>query len=128
MYVDEITRQIIGSAFRVHNGLGSGFLEKVYENALYIELKEAGFKVLQQHPVPVYYRNRMVGDYFADLLVDDQIVVEIKAVGNLAPIHEVQLVNYLAGTNLDTGLLINFGSSVEVKRKYRVYKPKDPAA
>jgi len=125
--VDEITKRIIGCAFRVHNGLGSGFLEKVYENALCIELREAGFKVLQQHPVPVYYRNIMVGDYFADLLVNDQIVVEIKAVENLAPIHEVQVVNYLAGANLDTGLLINFGHSVEVKRKFRTYKPKDPA-
>ena len=128
MKMDQVTKQIIGCAFRVHNGLGSGFLEKVYENALCIELREAGFKVLQQHPVPVYYRNIMVGDYFADLLVDDQIVVEIKAVENLAPIHEVQVVNYLAGTNLDTGLLINFGQSVEVKRKFRTYKPKDPAA
>lgn len=127
MKVDEITKRIIGCAFRVHNGLGSGFLEKVYENALCIELREAGFKVLQQHPVPVYYRNIMVGDYFADLLIDDQIVVEIKAVENLAPIHEVQVVNYLAGANLDTGLLINFGHSVEVKRKFRTYKPKDPA-
>jgi len=127
MNVDDITKKIIGSAFRVHNTLGSGFLEKVYENALCIELREADFKVLQQHPVPVYYCNRMVGDYFADLLIDDQIVVEIKAVENLASIHEVQLVNYLAGTNLDTGLLINFGQSVEVKRKFRFYKPKDPA-
>lgn len=106
MKIDEITKRITGCGLRIHNGLGTGFMEKVYRNTLCIELREAGFKVLQQYPIQVYYRYNIVGDYFADLLVNDQIVVEIKAVENLASIHEMQVINYLAGINSDTGLLI----------------------
>ncbi len=118
----EITHKIIGCAYTVHNQLGAGFLEKVYENALCIELEKQGFHVQQQYPIKVYYDNRIVGEYFADLFVNNQFVIEIKAVENLHPKHEVQLVNYLKGTGVDIGLLINFGSSVEVKRKYREYQ------
>ncbi|MCK4661767.1 MAG: GxxExxY protein [Bacteroidales bacterium] len=120
---DKLTEKIIACAFKVHNTLGSGFLEKVYENALRIELKKAGFNVEQQYPIPVYYDDEQVGDYYADLLVNKKIIIELKAVENMIAKHEVQLVNYLAGTGFEIGLLINFGSSVEVKRKYRIYKP-----
>jgi GxxExxY protein len=122
MDVAEITETIIGCAFRVHNELGSGFLEKVYENALTFELAELGLQVKQQEPIPVYYRQKIVGEYYADLLVEDRILVELKAVKSIVMEHEMQLVNYLAATGKEDGLLINFGSSVQVKRKYRQYK------
>ena len=119
---DQLTHEIIGAAFQVHNTLGSGFLEKVYQNAMVVELKKRGFIVDQQFPIAVFYEEVQVGQYFADLMVNNQLIVELKAVENLLPIHEVQLVNYLQGTGTDIGLLINFGSKVEVKRKYRLYK------
>ena len=90
-----------------------------------IELAEAGLTAAQQHPIPVVYHGEIVGDYFADLIVEDRLIVELKAVQNVAKEHEVQLVHYLAATRIDDGLLINFGSSVDVKRKFRTYKPKD---
>ena len=119
---DDITEVIIGCAFAVHNKLGSGFLEKVYENALRIELEKKGLKVKQQEPIKVWYEGQVIGDYVADLWVEDRIIVELKAVQFLTKEAEVQLVNYLTATRTDTGLLINFGSSVQVKRKYREYK------
>jgi GxxExxY protein len=121
---NELTRAIIGFAYKVHNALGPGFLEKIYENALRIELEKAGFKVKQQEPINVMYDGEIVGEYSADLWVDEQVVVELKANLTLAKEHEVQLVNYLAATGISDGLLINFGSSVQVRRKYREYKPK----
>jgi GxxExxY protein len=123
MDAEVITERIIGCAYRVHNELGVGFLEKVYENALAFELAESGLQVKQQEPIPVYYRQKVVGEYFADLLVEDRILVELKAVRSIVSEHEVQLVNYLAATGKEDGLLINFGSSVQVKRKYRQYRP-----
>jgi len=125
MQHEELTKQIIACAYKVHNTLGAGFLEKVYENSLKIELQKSGFEVYQQYPINVYYSGQLVGEYYADLLVNNLIIIELKAVENLQPLYETQLVNYLKGTGLDIGLLINFGSSVEVKRKYRVYKPKE---
>ncbi|NLH17423.1 MAG: GxxExxY protein [Phycisphaerae bacterium] len=119
----EITEIIIGCAYRVHNELGSGFLEKVYENALALELVGSGLQVKQQEPIAVYYRQKLVGEYFADLVVEDRLLIELKAIRSLAAEHEVQLVNYLAATGKEDGLLINFGSSVQVKRKYRQYRP-----
>jgi GxxExxY protein len=119
-----LTGTIIGGAFKVHNTLGHGFLEKVYENALRIELVKQGLEVKQQEPIKVYYEGQVVGDYYADLWVEDRVIVEIKAVRALNKAHEVQLVNYLTATGVDTGLLLNFGPSVEVKRKFREYKPK----
>ena len=121
---EELTHQIISAAYIVHNTLGSGFLEKVYENALCLELQSRGFYVEQQFSIPVFYKGSRVGDYFADLMINEAVVLELKAVESLKPIHEIQLINYLTGTGLDIGLLINFGSSVEVKRKYRLYKAK----
>jgi GxxExxY protein len=122
--LDEITDQIIGCSFKVHKTLGEGFLEKVYENSLMIELEKCGLKARQQIPVSVSYEGRVVGEYFADILVEDCIVCELKATQVLAKEHEVQLVNYLVATGLDTGLLINFGKSVTVKRKFREYREK----
>ena len=121
---DELTEIIIGCAYQVHNSLGAGFLEKVYENALCIELTKRGLVVRQQEPIKVLYKGQVVGDYFADLWVENRIIVELKAVQALTREHEVQLVNYLTATGIETGLLINFGSSVHVKRKYREYKPR----
>lgn len=116
---EELTKLIIASAFRIHNRLGAGFLEKVYENALRIELLKRGLKVKQQHPINVYYEDSVVGEYYADLFVEDMIIVELKAGKALTIDHEIQLVNYLSAVNIDIGLLINFGSSVNVKRKHR---------
>lgn len=124
MTQDDLTGGIISCAHRVHNKLGAGFLEKVYENALMIELKKAGFAAKQQINIPVYYDEIMVGDYYADIIVENQVVLELKAVENIAKIFEVQLVNYLKGTGIEIGLLINFGNSVKVKKKFRDYKPK----
>ena len=122
MDYSEITGKVIGGAHAVHNKLGGGFLEKVYENALRIELEALGLRVEQQAAIKVRYNGQIVGEYFADLLVEGCIIVEIKAVQILVREHEIQLVNYLAATGIDIGLLINFGSSVQVKRKYREYK------
>ena len=113
----EITEQIISAAFYVHNALGWGFLEKVYQNAMIVKLKKDGVKVDVEVPVKVYFENELVGDYFADLMVEDTIIVELKAVKELNPAHDAQLVNYLKATGMNVGLLINFGESVKVKRK-----------
>jgi GxxExxY protein len=117
----ELTRKIIGCAFRVHRELGSGFLEKVYENAMVIELRKAGLAVRQQAPISVQYDGHVVGEYFADLLVEEEVVCELKAAMDIAPEHETQLVSYLSATGKNIGLLLNFGKSVAVKRKYRVH-------
>jgi GxxExxY protein len=125
MDINALTDRIIGCAYAVHNALGPGFLEKVYENALRLELDEAGLAVEQQQPVPLCYRGQLVGDFYADLIVAGRVIVELKAVQNVAKEHEVQLVNYLTATGIDDGLLINFGSSVDVKRKFRKYRRHD---
>lgn len=122
--VNRITETIIGCAYRVHQALGPGFLEKVYENALRMEIEDAGLRVQQQVPIQVWYRGRVVGEYFADLLVEERVIVEIKAIRGLTKEHEVQLVHYLTATGIEDGLLINFGPSVEVKRKFRTFIPK----
>ena len=121
---NDVTEKIIGCAFKVHNVLGPGFLEKVYEDGLRIELERLGFKVKQQEPINVNYEGQVVGEYYADLWVDECVVIEVKAGLTLVKQHEVQLVNYLAATGIDCGLLLNFGPSVQVKRKFREYKPK----
>jgi GxxExxY protein len=123
MHDEDLTKTIIGCAFKVHNALGCGFVEKVYENALRIELLRHGLEVKQQEAIKVYYEDEVVGDYYADLWVDERVIVEVKAVRSLSKAHEVQLVNYLTATDVDIGLLLNFGESVQVKRKYREYKP-----
>lgn len=121
---DLLTKIIIGCAYKVHNTLGPGFLEKIYENALRIELEKHGMKVKQQEPINVCYEGQVVVEYFADLWVDESVVIELKAAQTLVKQNEVQLVNYLTATGIDCGLLLNFGPSVEVRRKFREYKPK----
>ena len=113
----ETTEKIIGAAYDVYNILGFGFMEKVYENALALELKERGLHVVQQQPIPVLYRGHVVGDYAADLVVDGRVIVEVKAVSSLSKVHEVQLVNYLKATEIEVGLLMNFGTELEFKRR-----------
>lgn len=121
---DDLTQKIIGCAYKVHNTLGSGFLEKVYENALRIELEKLGLRVRQQEPINVLYDGRVIGNFYADLWVDERVVIELKAVQAIAKEHELQLVNYLTATLVEVGLLLNFGSSVQVRRKFREYQPK----
>lgn len=115
--INKISEKIIGCAFKVSNSLGSGFLEKVYENALFIELTKSGLVVKQQFPMAVYYGEDIVGEYFADLLVEDTIVVELKTVSVLDDIHMAQCMNYLKATGLELCLLMNFHRPrVEIKR------------
>jgi GxxExxY protein len=113
----ELSKKIIAAAYAVHKELGYGFVEKVYKNALAIELQEAGIKCSVEVPLKVLYHEKTVGSYVADMIIDDKIIVEVKAVSAVAPIHEVQLVNYLKATGLQIGLLINFNQTVEVKRR-----------
>lgn len=117
MKYKDITELIIKCAFTIHNHLGSGFLEKVYKNSLLVELNNSGLTAKQEVPLKIKYKNVIVGDYIADIIVNNCIIIEIKAIQNLIKIHEVQLVNYLKATGLEVGLLINFGKSVEIKRK-----------
>lgn len=121
MQYEDITEMIIRAAYAVHNTLGFGFLESVYERSMIIELDTAGLHVENQCPVEVLYAGKSVGQFIADLLVEDVVVVELKSVHSVAKTHEQQLVNYLTATGKDVGLLINFGPrKVEVKRKVRL--------
>jgi len=117
---EDLTRKIIACAYTVFNKLGFGFLESVYRRAMMIELARMNLKAEEEKPLKVYYDEYVVGDFSADILVEDEVIVELKSVQQFAKVHELQLVNYLNGVKLDVGLLINFGSrSVDVKRKYR---------
>ena len=117
---EELTHKIIGCAYNVFNELGFGFLESIYKKAMIIELVKNNLKVEAEKPLKVYYDNKIVGDFYIDLYVEDSVVVELKSVQNLIKEHEIQLVNYLQGLQKDIGLLINFGpSGVDVKRKFR---------
>lgn len=122
---EELTEKVIGCAMTVHRVLGPGFLESVYRKSLAHELRKAGIDVASEVELVVYYDGVEVGTFKADLCVRDVVIVETKAVRNLAPTHEAQLVNYLTATRLDVGLLLNFGASrLEFKRKHRTYRPK----
>jgi GxxExxY protein len=122
---DQLSGTIISAAFRVYNKLGAGFLEKVYENALFIELTKDSITVKRLVPLQVFYEGQEVGLYYADMIIENHLIIELKAIKSILPEHETQLVNYLSATGIDIGLLLNFGEkSVQVKRKYRVYKPK----
>jgi len=112
-----LTQQIIGAFYTVYNTLGYGFLEKVYENALAIELRALGLKVEQQARIAVYYAGEVVGEYYADLLINDTVILELKATRTIAPEHEAQLLNYLKATPFEVGLLLNFGPEPQIKRK-----------
>jgi GxxExxY protein len=119
---DQLKEKVIGAAFQVHNQLGFGFLESVYEKALSIELSKLEIAHQTQSPIKVYYEQQVVGDFTCDVLVEERLILELKSVTQLAVAHEVQLVNYLVATKIDIGLLINFGpTKVDIKRKYRNY-------
>jgi GxxExxY protein len=119
MKSEDLTKRIIGCAFEVANTLGYGFLESVYENSMVVALNEAGIKVIQQKPMDVYFHKVEVGHFVADLLVENEIVVELKAVKEIAPEHKAQLINYLKASGKEVGLLINFGRpKIEYKRLY----------
>lgn len=113
----ELTSAIIKAFYDVYNELGYGFLEKVYENALLLELRQRGYRVVQQAPIPVLYHGAKVGEYHADLLVNECVVLELKAADMLISEHEAQLINYLKATGISVGLLLNFGPKPQVRRK-----------
>ena len=113
----DLSEKIIKAFYKVYNTLGYGFLEKVYENALFVELESRGLKIKKQEPIKVYYEEKEVGVYFADLIVEETIIVELKATQYLCEEHESQLINYLKATEIEVGLLLNFGKKPEVKRK-----------
>ncbi|MCG2769263.1 MAG: GxxExxY protein [Chloroflexota bacterium] len=113
----ELTEKIIGAFYTVHNHLGYGFSEKVYENSLALELRKLGLQVEQQKPIEVYYDGQVVGEYFVDILVNEAVILELKAAHQLAKDHEAQLLNYLKATTVEVGLLLNFGPKAEFKRK-----------
>lgn len=125
MKYKEITDKIIGCAFEVINELGSGFLESVYEKALVIALQEKGLSVLSQFPIKVYFKEKCVGEFYADLFVEEKVIVELKTVKTILPEHKAQIINYLKGTGIEVGLLINFGNQkLEFNRLY--YENKNP--
>ncbi len=121
---EEITDKIIKSFFQVYNILGYGFLEKVYENALAIELRKNGLEVKCQHPISVLYENEIVGQYFADLIVNNIVIIELKAAKEITVENECQLMNYLKATNIELGFVMNFGKEAEYKRKIFMNKYK----
>ena len=112
----ELSESILKVFYEVYNELGHGFLEKVYQKAMYLELRSQGFKVEPQRQIKVYYKNELVGDFFADLLINDVIILELKACDSLVKAHFVQTLNYLKATNIEIGLLLNFGEKPEIKR------------
>lgn len=123
MDTEQLIRQVIQCIYNVRHKLTAGFLEIVYRNALYIELKKNQLPVETEVPIEIYYDDVVVSNYRADMIVGGRIIIEIKAVQALCQAHEVQLVNYLTATKIDNGLLVNFGGErIEIKQKYRLYK------
>ena len=113
----ELTEKIISVFYRVYNKLGYGFLEKVYENAMMVEFEKESIPAMSQSPIKVFYGGRVIGEYFADILVDGKVIVEIKATRGLPLESEAQLLNYLKATDMEVGLLLNFGPAPQIKRK-----------
>lgn len=123
MGIEELIKKTVQCAFNVRMHLAAGFLESVYQKALWWELQENGIRADMEMPINVYYKDRVVGEFKADLIVEGEIIVELKAVQHLNAMHESQLVNYLTATHKDHGLLINFGGErIEIRRKFREYK------
>ena len=112
-----ITQIVLKSFYKVYNTLGYGFLERVYENALLIELRKQGVSARKQESIKVYYEEEVVGDYFADIIVNEKVILELKAAKSLYEEHEAQLINYLKATNIEVGLLLNFGLQPQFERK-----------
>ncbi len=111
-----VTDVILKAYYNVYNELGSGFLEKVYQNSMYLELKSLGLKVEAQKQIKVYFKNQLVGEFYSDLLVEDKVIVELKATEVLMDIHTAQIMNYLKATTVEVGMLLNFGEETEFKR------------
>ncbi len=127
MEQQDLTEMIIGCAMKVHSALGPGFLESVYQHALAHELAKAGVAFETGRMIKVNYDGVCVGDFIADVLVEGSVLIENKAVQNLAPVHEAQLVNYLTATGIEIGLLLNFGADrLQFKRKHRTFRPRRP--
>ena len=123
MELESLVKKVIQSAYNVRLQLPAGFLESVYQKALLIELEKNGISAKGEVPINVYYDECVVGEFRADIVIENKIIVELKAVQNLSLIHEAQLVNYLTATKIDCGLLINFGGEqIEIKRKFRTYR------
>jgi GxxExxY protein len=122
----ELTEQIIKAFYAVYNKLRHGFLEIVYEKSLLIELRKMGLNALRQQKIEVYYEDEMVGYYFADSMVNHQVIIEVKAVASLHQAHEAQLKNYLRGTHIEIGLLFNFGEKPQFSRRYFSNEKKNP--
>ncbi len=118
MDINEITYKINGAIYEVNRVLGYGFLEKVYERALLVELKGCGLKVESQVPIPVFYKKKMVGEYFADIIVENRVIIELKAAKQLDKSHEAQILNYLKATELSIGLLVNFTHPKAVIKRF----------
>ena len=112
-----LSRRVIGAFYETYNELGHGFLESVYETALAIRLEESGFQIKRQVPIAVRFHRQVVGHFRADMLVDDRLLIEIKAAAQIAPAHEAQLINYLKATRISVGLLLNFGPRPEFRRR-----------
>lgn len=112
----ELTGAILKGFYHVYNSLGYGFLEKVYENSLSLYLRRRNFQIDQQFPISVYFEGEIVGEYFADLIVNDSVIIELKAAESLSKAHETQLLNYLKASEVEVGLLLNFGKKPEHKR------------
>ena len=113
----ELTAKIIECAYTVHNTLGFGFLESIYQNALLIELQGNGLQAKKEVPIRVFYNQKVVGNFAADILVEGKVILELKSVKEIHPAHEAQLTNYLKATGIEVGLLLNFGETVQIKRK-----------
>ena len=125
---EELSEKVLGACFDVMRELGAGFLESVYEKALFVALSEKGLAVQSQAPLRVTFRGQAVGEFYADLLVEGKLVVELKAVRVLAPEHSAQVINYLKATGIDVGLLVNFGNKrLQYKRLYRTGLHEDGA-
>jgi GxxExxY protein len=123
MELESLVKKVIQSAYNVRLQLPAGFLESVYQKALLIELEKNGISAKGEVPINVYYDECVVGEFRADIVIENKIIIELKAVQNLSLIHEAQLVNYLTATKIDCGLLINFGGErIEIKRKFRTYR------
>ena len=114
---EDLTEKIIKCFYKVYDELGTGFLESVYERSLIIELKNIDLKAIDQKSLNVYYKDQLVGDFKTDIIVEDKVIIEIKAVSKLTAQHEAQLINYLKATGIKVGLLVNFGEELEFKRR-----------
>ena len=117
MKYEDLTEKILNVFYKVYNTLGYGFLEKVYENAMIVEFNKSGLKFGNQYPINVSYEGEIVGEYIADFVVEDNVIVEIKAIKQLSQADENQLLNYLTATDMEVGLLLNYGEKPEIKRK-----------